>query len=308
MTITKSDFKRFTIRPSVARMICVVAIVRDELPFIDEWLAYHRLLGVEHFFLYDDDPALPLKDFVTPHKAYVTVIDWFGKSDRLPGRNRQTKAYMDAISRVLLRYRWVAFLDIDEFVVLRRHADILSFLVDYDDCPAVSLHWREFGHNGFFDDPSDLVTASLTRRMAASGRMWKSFTQPSAVVDIDSAHFCRLKRGYRRVDVNKNPFVDTTYPGKDEVAHINHYLCRSFTRWMKRVERGCFSGDEGKIPLDKNWKTNRDECLRYFVREIAMNRNEHVDDHLARYRQSILDYLHSIGVSSPRIPLAVGSP
>ncbi len=39
--------------PNSAPLICAVAIVRDENPFLDEWIAYHHLLGIDHFFLYD---------------------------------------------------------------------------------------------------------------------------------------------------------------------------------------------------------------------------------------------------------------
>ncbi len=83
---------RDPVKPLARESVCVVAILRDELPFLHEWLSYHRILGVDHFILYDDDPALPLKAFVAPHASYVTVVDWHGKSSAMPGRNRQTKA------------------------------------------------------------------------------------------------------------------------------------------------------------------------------------------------------------------------
>ena len=38
--------------PPIYLAIC--AIFRDEAPFLDEWIAFHRLMGVEHFFLYDN--------------------------------------------------------------------------------------------------------------------------------------------------------------------------------------------------------------------------------------------------------------
>src|SRR4029077_11784689 len=109
-----------SVRQGSARTLCIVAILRDETRFIDEWLAYHRVLGADHFVLYDDDPALPLRDFVAPHADYVTVVDWFGRSDHLPGRNRQTKAYTHAVGSVAGAYEWVAFIDVDEFIVLRK--------------------------------------------------------------------------------------------------------------------------------------------------------------------------------------------
>ena len=100
-------------------LVCAVAIVKGEAPFIDEWIAYHRIIGVDHFFLYDNDADSPLRALLAPHADYLTVVDGPGEAEHLPGRNKQTKAYQDALSRI--RHEWVAFLDIDEFIVLRRH-------------------------------------------------------------------------------------------------------------------------------------------------------------------------------------------
>ena len=50
--------------------------MKDEERFLDEWLAYHRLIGVDHFFLYDHASEPPLRELVAPHREYVT-------SDRL---------------------------------------------------------------------------------------------------------------------------------------------------------------------------------------------------------------------------------
>jgi hypothetical protein len=148
-------------------LVCAVAMVRDELPFLDEWLAYHRLLGIEHFFLYDDDPALPLRQFLIPHSSYVTIIDWHHCNDGPSGTNRQTKAFNDSLDRILSRFRWVAFIDIDEFIVLPAHPGLPSFLDEFGDFGQISMPWYIFGHNGHFADPPGLVTTSLIRRKLA---------------------------------------------------------------------------------------------------------------------------------------------
>jgi hypothetical protein len=36
--------------------VCLAAILKEEDSFVEEWVAYHRLLGVDHFYLYDNDP------------------------------------------------------------------------------------------------------------------------------------------------------------------------------------------------------------------------------------------------------------
>ncbi len=54
------------------------------------WLVYHRLLGVNHFFLYDNDSKLPLRSLLRAYESFVTVIDWPGDpTASWPGRNLQ---------------------------------------------------------------------------------------------------------------------------------------------------------------------------------------------------------------------------
>jgi hypothetical protein len=56
--------------------VCLAAILKDEDRFVEEWVAYHRLLGVDHFYLYDNDPRQPLNAILAPHRDYVTVRAW----------------------------------------------------------------------------------------------------------------------------------------------------------------------------------------------------------------------------------------
>ena len=37
--------------------IAVCAIFKDEGPYLLEWLAFHKLIGVDLFFLYDNDSS-----------------------------------------------------------------------------------------------------------------------------------------------------------------------------------------------------------------------------------------------------------
>lgn len=267
--------------------ICLVAILKDEEPFLDEWLLYHRMIGIDHFFLYDDDPKFPLKDFLKPHADYVTVIPWYGQNKHLPGRNRQTKAYWHAVENYTSQFEWVTFIDGDEFIVFREHENIKEFLAEFSDVAAISLNWHVFGHNGFYEDPQGLITPQLTRRMYLPNRNVKTITKVNAIASISSSHSCKLKEGIR-VDANKRQFAEEIYPGKTDRAHINHYQCRSFLRWMGRVQRGTPSlSDDLPAPPEDAWRVDYDTCLRHFVTTVALNKNEYVDDYMLKYKEPL---------------------
>ncbi len=272
-------------------LICIVAILKGEEPFIDEWIAYHRIIGVDHFFLYDNDPTAPLKHLLRHHADYVTVIDWPGEHDDLPGRNKQTKAYTDSLRRI--SHRWMAFIDGDEFIVLRRHANLRLFLDKFEGVGAVRLTWHLFGNNGHYTNPKGLITASLTRRKCAPARMTKSINRVRAIASINSAHFCKLKLGFRTMDANKRPYSATPYRGQTEVAHINHYMCRSFENWMNRIERGEAAFSKENTPKDKDhrWRFERELCRAKFV-EISKETNEMVDEFMLKYSEPIQAFLN----------------
>src|ERR1700761_5629491 len=119
---------------SAPHSICLVAILKDENRFLDEWLVYHRIIGIEHFFLYDDDPKQPLKDFLSPHEAYVTIINWWQPGITENARKgNQLAAYTHALNNYILPYEWVVFLDGDEFITLKQHTNIQEFLLDFKD-------------------------------------------------------------------------------------------------------------------------------------------------------------------------------
>lgn len=277
----------------MSERVCVVAILRDELKFVDEWLAYHRLLGIDHFYLYDDETDGALERHIAPHGQYATVIPWYDRHQQRAGRNKQVKAYIHSLSEVRGGFDWVCFLDVDEFVVLRRHEDIKTYLGQFPDAASVSLFWRMFGHNGHFNDPPGLVTTYLTRRRRRSGRQYKTFSRPSAIESITSAHQCVLRPGNRRLDANGVSFhsdaFETDPDGERFSAYVNHYYCRSFTRWMDRPRRGATTNGEN-LPGEL-WKSDPDKCLRVFVEEVAVHLNEHPDDTLAAYEDAIDNYL-----------------
>jgi Glycosyltransferase family 92/Glycosyl transferase family 2 len=271
----------------------VVAIVKGEEPFIDEWLAYHRIIGVEHFYLYDNHPSLPLRGLLERHRDYVTVIDWPGEHEHLPGRNKQTKAYTHSLGRV--SQSWVAFIDGDEFIALRKHASLPEFLAEFEDEGAVYLSWHLFGPNGHMSNPEGLITASLTRRREAPGRMGKSIIRTKALHSVKSAHKCNLRRGYSYADANQRPISDAPYLGLTDVAHINHYMCRSFENWMSRLERGeaAFAREDYPRTKEHRWRFERQACEKKFFR-VAQEMDDLTDDFMLRYEEPIRTFLERL--------------
>ncbi len=126
--------------------IAVCAIFRDEAPYLAEWISFHQLMGVEHFFLYNnyssDNPEIVLQPYL--EAGSVTLLDW-----PTPFHERaQAKAYAHCLDAVRGRVRWLACIDIDEFLFAPGDISLPAVLAHYEQWPGVVVHWQTYGSSG----------------------------------------------------------------------------------------------------------------------------------------------------------------
>jgi hypothetical protein len=60
------------------------------------------------------------------------------------------RAYNDCITRFAHRHRWLAFIDMDEFIVFHEQParDINTFMARYEAYGGLALNWVIFGSSG----------------------------------------------------------------------------------------------------------------------------------------------------------------
>ena len=91
--------------------LAVVAILKNEGHYLKEWLDYHLLAGVEHFYLYDNDSTDNQAEVVAPYVA-AGLVDYIPA----PGKAMQMPVYNDAVKKFKFFCRYMAFIDGDEFI------------------------------------------------------------------------------------------------------------------------------------------------------------------------------------------------
>ena len=95
--------------------LAVVAILKDEGHYLKEWLDYHLLAGVDHFYLYNNDSSDNYAEIIAPYvKAGVVT------STNIHGKLALSPAYHDALKRFKFFNRYMAFIDLDEFIYPKR--------------------------------------------------------------------------------------------------------------------------------------------------------------------------------------------
>jgi len=222
--------------------LTIVAVVKDEDEYLSEWIEYHRLVGVNHFLLFDNDSVRPLN--VTQSRrisdGIVTVV-------RFPGYRCQLPAYRAALHDYRDMSRWLAFIDVDEFIVPVSRDRVPDVLDDFHDMPGVVVNWKMFGANGHVDKPPGLVIENYTACHAPGAsvnRHVKSIVQASQVADVLSPHAFSYLRHWA-VDTDREIKRDGFSAARYDKLQLNHYFTKSLAEWRRKAARG--RADTGEV-------------------------------------------------------------
>jgi hypothetical protein len=264
-------------KESFTHYLAICAIFRDEGIYLEEWLNFHYQLGVSHFYLYndrsEDDYLNVLKPWIA--KGLVTLKDWHQLG--------QSSAYNDCIKNHRMEARWIAIIDLDEFLFSPIKKNLPTVLKDYEDCAAIFVYWILFGSSGHIKRPNKGVLESYTQCMDyqtalkdnfnpetkraeyVSGRAieGKSIVNPRLVREYSSHSPVKFWNGCL-VNENKTPFskrikLDRTANYSCRTLRINHYWSKSIEDLVTKVERG--SVKIGKPKRNVNFWLERERML-----------------------------------------------
>jgi hypothetical protein len=203
------------------------AIYRDEAPYLAEWIEFHKLVGIERFFLYDNLSRDDHRAVLSPYIQAGTVVlhDWPGDRPDFPA---QSKCYDRCAAQHGDEVRWMGFIDLDEFVFSPTGRPLPELLKEYEYAPCVFINRAEFGASGHETKPPGLVIESYTRRTddpALNGSM-KKILDPSRAVRA-GVHAGAYTEG-SAVNENHEP-VTGRNEGKVSFAklRVNHYFTKS---------------------------------------------------------------------------------
>ncbi len=238
--------------------IALVAIVKDEGPYIQDWLRFHALAGVRDFYIYDngsmDDTVAQA---TTVPGLNVHVIPWLLQGQFVSPDvdfSRQILAYGHAVENFGGAYRWMSFIDIDEYLVPKTTQTLDDALAPLAAHTNISLPWTMFGPNGHAQLPADATPFSYTTRAAKRAAPLLNF---KAIVDPCDVTAMRV----HRCATKSNGWVSVNDCGKqahykarsvadflsDANLQLNHYYTRSTGELDAKLGKGAVSGS----PLDK---------------------------------------------------------
>lgn len=223
----------------------VCCIIKDENVYLEEWITYHLKIGFEHFYIYDNSSAIPVKQTLEEIglSQYATVIFFEGKS-------MQVKAYNDCLDKYGRFSQWMAFIDLDEFVVPKStKGNLREFLAQYEKFAGLGINWLVFGSSGLKAKTNRPQLESFVLRSEESlsiNKHIKSIIQPRYVRSARNAHCFRYQIGKYAVNENfqriKGAFSDVSV----NKIQLNHYYCRTLEEYQEKIKRGRSDNDSIK--------------------------------------------------------------
>ncbi len=235
--------------------LALASVFQNEAPYMKEWIEYYAMLGVDRFYLYNNKSSDNYLEVLDPYikNGLVVLIDWPMENDNLASWNRtQVLGFQNSLVRARKDgVKWLALLDLDEYLVPIRKDSIKDLLNFYEqeaspETGGICFMYVFFGTSGVKKIPANklmIETLTFNGDVAANNDPWlawerglyKSIAKVDCALQVGSQHYFVYRSPYKNI----MPLVEN--------AQINHY-------WTKDEE---FFYNV-KVPRREVWGDNAD--------------------------------------------------
>lgn len=244
---------------------------KDAAFYLDEWIRFHRRVGIEHFYLYDNDSDDNYEKVVRPfvERGEITLHKWSGIAQQVP-------ALRHCLNQHRGEARWIAFVDDDEFLFPAVESDLRAVLPRYEPYAGVAVSWLLFGSNGHWSRPGGLVIENYLRRADWVDPHVKCIIDPSRVVmPAALAHAFHCMPNETIVDENLQPMAGPFCPRPSaDVFCLNHYVIKSHEEMVRRRTRPKADGAANNLTIaqweefDAQYNTIEDLRIQRFAKDL----------------------------------------
>lgn len=217
--------------------LAVCAIAKNEGPYFQEWIEWHLKQGVEKFYVYDNESTDCTREVLEPY-IRSGIVDYVF----FPGTKRQLAAYDDCFERHRTEARWIAVIDLDEFIVPILDRTIPGFLQRMENFSAVEINWLVYGSGGAKKKAPGGVMERFRKHSLPGHKLnthVKSIVDPRRVCSMIGCHEAARISGHS-ADSHGNPLKKGFRDRKpqQDVIRINHYAVKSYEEFLCKRARG----------------------------------------------------------------------
>lgn len=207
--------------------LAAAMIFQNEAEHLKEWIEYHKLVGIEHFYLFNnastDSFMEVLEDYVAKGEVELYHYPQIS-SNQQEHTDTQCYAYNQALDLARGKAKWLAIIDADEYIVPLKTNSVVEALREFELYGGVYLNWLAFGTSHVEKIPTDqLMIEALTFCEKAPNSLGKSIVQPIRTKsNCTDPHRMWYIPPYYHVNMNHQKF-DWICPVADDKMLIFHY-------------------------------------------------------------------------------------
>lgn len=230
----------------------ICAIFKNESLILQEWIEYHLIVGVDHFYLYNNNSDDNFRAILAPYieKKIVTLIEWnYPPPSQFP-------AYQHFYDNFWNETQWVAYTDLDEFICPFREHTIKDWIKKYNNFGSVVLYWKQFGTSGkIYNDNDRLITDQYTICWDKYFSIGKTIVNTNfKVADFSAKNLHAMSTFITLLDLKisippinefkkfikfKSNRIGLFRNADDFTAQINHYGTKSYHNYVyNKTQRG----------------------------------------------------------------------
>jgi hypothetical protein len=248
--------------------ISVAAIFQNESKYLTEWIDYHQIIGVDHFYLYNNGSSDNFMDILKPYidEGVVEVVDFPNTClDKPWNYGTQPACYRAALERSRGESKWLCIIDIDEFLVPAKHKTLKKAFKQYPKaCKAIYANWLTFGTSYKYVKEGEWIITHLTKRAKIdnpNNHHGKSIVQPDFVVTCADPHFVELMAPHGYFDGSGKQWNGGV---NIDLVRIHHYTYRDegFMRGEKSKRVRIWGYDPEQTIYKQNDAYNEEDDYR----------------------------------------------
>ncbi len=236
---------------SSVQPVALCLSVRQQHADIVEWVLWHKYIGVDKIYIFDENSTPPMHDILQPY-IDIGLVEYYnylakGAKTSAPG---QMYVYNTCLQLFQGRHNWIGLIDTDEYIypydIYDNIIDINIALAPYLQYGGVGLNWKICGSNGH-----------ITRPYNGTFSIIKSYTACAPDYVMDNGHVKIIANTLYTYEAGPSPHETKTHPGYPNVDTIGriltnhrsdpynvtsivlyHYATQSYADYLNKVQRG----------------------------------------------------------------------
>lgn len=240
-------------RQTEAYELGIATIFKDCAPYFKEWIEYHKMVGVDHFWLYNNSSTDNWEEVLKPYVEQGLVEVFYAPNKKgFTWFVAQRESISDGIRRAQeTKTKWIALIDQDEFLLPMDGSKTIPECLEKNFSPfsAVYVNWKNFGTGGIFLKDGGSQIFNLTSCGPVDhprNSTGKSIVRPEWVdaSKVNYVHHFNLKEG--GVYANGDKEIIQRIDGHLKTSG-KHYNCLRINHYQFRDEKYL---REVRIPRD----------------------------------------------------------